>query len=42
MVYAHKCLGKYGYYRIDWSELGTVGGTVEMHIGDSVFTIELN
>lgn len=41
-VYAPKCLEKYGYYRIDWSELGTAGGTVEMHIGDSVFTIELN
>lgn len=41
-VYAPECLKKYGYYRIDWSELGTAGGTVEMHIGDSVFTIELN
>ena len=41
-VYAPKCLEKYGYYKIDWSELGVAGGTVEMHIGDSVFTIELN
>ncbi len=42
LVYAPKCLEKYGYYRIDWSETGEVGGTVEMHIGDSVFTIELD
>lgn len=42
LVYAPKCLEKYGYYKIDWSETGEVGGTVEMHIGGSVFTIELN
>lgn len=42
-IYAPKCMEKYGYYKIDWSDLAAADEyTVEMHIGDSVFTLKLN
>lgn len=43
LVYAPKCLEKHGYYKIDWPDLAAADEyTVEMHIGDSVFTLKLN
>lgn len=42
-IYAPKCMEKHGYYKIDWPDLAAADEyTVEMHIGDSVFTLKLN